>query len=114
MKRIPYPHPALNVQEQIGLLKAKGLLITKTDEIEHWLSHISYFRFKNYSYSFKNYKNAKGNYFPNTSFKMVRDLYTFDRKLRIAVFDAIESIEISVKTHVSNKMSEAHGPHWYL
>lgn len=114
MKKIPYPHPALNVHEQIDLLQAKGLLITEPDVAEHWLSHVSYFRFKNYSYSFKDYKNGGGNYFPGTSFKMVKELYTFDRKLRIAVFDAIENIEISLKTQLSNKMSEAYGPHWYL
>ena len=114
MKKLPYPHPALTVREQIGLLRAKGLLITEADNIEHWLSHTSYFRFKNYSYSFKDYKNAGGNYFPDTSFTMVKDLYAFDRKLRIAVFDAIENIEISVKTHISNIMSNANGAHWYL
>ena len=114
MKKISYPHPSLTVTEQINLLQAKGLLISEPDAAEHWLSHISYFRFKNYSYSFKDYKNAGGNYFPGTSFKTIKDLYAFDKKLRISVFDAIENIEISVKTRISNIMSGAYGPHWYL
>jgi abortive infection bacteriophage resistance protein len=32
----------------------------------------------------------------------------------MAVFEALDNIEISVKTHISNIMSETYGPHWYL
>jgi len=113
-KKIQYKSDALNVEQQVVLLQEKGLIITDPQTAKHWLSHISYFRFKSYSYSFKDYKNANGNYITGTSFEKVRDLYLFDRKLKMIVFAAIENIEISVKTQVSNIMSCAHGPHWYL
>ena len=44
---------------------------------------------------------------------MIRDTYLFDRKLKMILFEALENIEISVKTQLSNIMSIAHGSHWY-
>ena len=112
-EKIPYTSPAINVSQQLSLLKDKGLVISDEQSAEYWLSHISYFRFKQYSYSFKDYHQAEGNYVPGTTFEMIRDLYIFDRRLRMLLFEALENIEISVKTQLSNVMSVAHGPHWY-
>lgn len=80
----------------------------------YWLLHNSYLRFNQYSVEFKDYKNDNGNYIRDTTFEKVRDLYFFDRKLRMTVFEALENIEISIKTYISNIMSKAYGPHWYL
>lgn len=111
-EKIQYTLPALNVHEQIELLLQKGLLINTTKVAEHWLTHNSYYRFRNYSTTFKDYQS--GDYIPNTTFEKVRDLHFFDRKLRMTVFDGIENIEISIKTNISEIMSKAYGPHWYL
>jgi abortive infection bacteriophage resistance protein len=110
--KIPYPHPALDLQEQVHLLMQKGLVITDPSSVMYWLLHNSYFRFKHYSFELKDFDT--GNYIPGTSFEKIRDLYFFDRKLRMMVFEGLENIEISVKTHISNIMSKAHGPYWYL
>jgi len=113
-KKSQYKSAPLNIDEQISLLKGKGLIIEDIQAAKQWLSHVSYFRFKQYSYSFKDYKNADGNYIFGSSFETVRDLYAFDRKLKMIVFTAIENIEVSVKTQVSNILSCKHGSHWYL
>ena len=114
IRKIPYTHPALDIHEQIELLGQKGLLITDQSAVMYWLLHNSYLRFNQYSVEFKDYQNANGNYIQDTTFEKVRDLYFFDRKLRMTVFEALENIEISIKTYISNIMSKAHGPHWYL
>lgn len=113
--KIPYKEkqPPLGISEQLDLLAGKGLVIQDRPLAEKWLSHISYFRFKQYSYSFKDYHTADGNYFKDTTFEMVRDLYQFDKKLRMIVFEALEAIEVSIKTTISNIMSGANGTHWY-
>ena len=113
-KKIPYSNPALTIDQQVTLLKEKELIVADEQSASFWLSHISYFRFKQYSYSFKDYENHDGHYIEGTTFEMIRDLYTFDRKLRMILFEAIENIEISVKTAISNIMTIAHGPHWYM
>ena len=40
------------------------------------------------------------------------NLYKFDRKLRLLVFDAIERIEISLRTQIIYQLSHKYGPHW--
>lgn len=112
--KIEYTHPSLSVQEQIDLLLAKGLIIADKTTAEDFLSHVSYFRFKNYSWSFKDYTNNNGNYIANTRFEQVMNLYLFDRKLKLILFSAIENIEVSVKTQLSNIMAVTHGSHWYM
>lgn len=41
-------------------------------------------------------------------------LYTFDRKLRLLIFDAVEKIEIALRTQIIYHWATAHGSHWHL
>jgi len=42
------------------------------------------------------------------------ETYKFDRKLRLLTLDAIERIEVAMRTAVSNTMSMTHGAHWFM
>lgn len=55
-----------------------------------------------------------GNFHPNTTFENIIDLYLFDRDLKLIIFDAIETIEVALRTQISNRMSCKFGSHWYL
>jgi abortive infection bacteriophage resistance protein len=109
-----YNQPSLTVEQQLELLISKGLVISNKEFALSWLSNVSYFRLKTYSYFFKDYQNSNGNFIPDTSFEDIINLYTFDRKLKLIIFDAIEAIEIAVRTRISNTMSCKYGSHWYL
>ena len=109
-----YSQPSLSVEEQLELLLSKGLTITDKDFAISWLSNVSYFRLKTYSYFFKDYQKDNGNFIPETSFEDIVNLYSFDRRLKLIIFDAIEAIEIAVRTRISNTMSYKYGAHWYL
>ncbi|MCZ6804432.1 MAG: Abi family protein [Proteobacteria bacterium] len=50
----------------------------------------------------------------NTKFEDVLELYVFDRELRLLVLDAIERIEVAMRSYLNNHMSLTYGPHWYL
>jgi abortive infection bacteriophage resistance protein len=104
-------HP-LTIPEQIILLQEKGLTILPENNAEHWLSHIGYFRLKNYTNKFKNPQT--GDFVANSTFEQVINLYLFDRDLRFVLFDAIETIEIAIKALMSNSVANIHGPHWYM
>lgn len=41
------------------------------------------------------------------------DLYRFDRKLRLLIFDAIERIEIGLRTQLIYQLSQKYGSHWH-
>lgn len=51
---------------------------------------------------------------PNTYFEDILDRYTFDRHLRLILFDAIERIEIALRTKMIYHLSMAYGGLWYL
>lgn len=108
-----YKQLPLTVDQQIELLKEKKLIIEDEDRARYWLSHVSYYRLKNYTFSFKDI-NDNNNFIPNTSFDQVVNLYLFDRKLKLIIFDGLEAIEVAIKTMLSNTLSNAHGAHWYL
>lgn len=50
---------------------------------------------------------------PNSYFEAVIDRYNFDRHLRLILFDAIERIEIALRTQMIHHLSLDHGPLWY-
>lgn len=42
----------------------------------------------------------------------VYNLYVFDRKLRLLVFDAIERLEVAIRTQIIYQLSHKYGSHW--
>jgi abortive infection bacteriophage resistance protein len=40
-------------------------------------------------------------------------LYIFDRKLRLILLDAVERIEVALRTHLTHRLSEQYGPFGY-
>lgn len=47
-----------------------------------------------------------------TTWKDIYNLYVFDRKLRLLVFDAIEKIEVAVRCQIVYQLSHRYGSHW--
>jgi len=103
--------PALPISDQIILLRSRGLTIPDSSRTERYLKTIGYYRLSAYYIPFQKHKDI---FDSGTTFDHILDLYIADRKLRILVMDALERIEISARTSISNVMSEQLGPHWYL
>ncbi|MBN8678207.1 MAG: Abi family protein [Chitinophagales bacterium] len=108
-----YRKPSLAITDQIRLLQSRGLNIPDIQKAEHYLSHISYYRLRAYTYPLQNNANPNHPFLPNVEFEHVLDLYRFDRRLRIIVFDAIERIEIAFRTQIIYHFSQAHGAHFF-
>ncbi len=53
-----YKKNATTVEQQIALLKERGLLINPEDNAAHWLSHISYYRLGEYWHSMQEQKRG--------------------------------------------------------
>jgi abortive infection bacteriophage resistance protein len=102
--------PVLSVAKQIELLKSRGLAVNDSSLAAHYLQYIGYYRFSGYLYPFR---QADENYADGTSFEQVLDLYIFDRKLRLLTFDAIERIEVALRSCMTSVVGEAYGAHWF-
>ncbi len=103
---------ALTIQQQIEQLKGRGLIITDEDEADHYLSHISYYRLAGYWWPMQADKE-KHIFKANSRFADVIALYSFDRELRLLLFDVIEKIEISLRTKLVYHLSHEYGPWWF-
>lgn len=110
-----FQKPPFSIEEQLKLLSSRGLIIQDVASATHYLKFISYYRFCGYAIEFEDAPlNNEKRYRSGTTFEQVLDCYIFDRKLRLLVIDAIERIEVSIRTVISNELSIKYGAHWYL
>lgn len=100
----------LSFTDQITLLKSRDLLIADEPKALSYLQEISYYRLSAY---FLPYQIAKNKFEKDTSFDQIIKTYSFDRDLRLLVFDCIERIEIAIRTQFIYQMALNHNDsHW--
>ena len=76
------------------------------------MSHISYYRLGEYWHSMQ-YDKERHLFKENSRFSNVIALYSFDRELRILLFDVIEKLEISLRTKLIYHLSHEVDPWWF-
>lgn len=124
--------PWLSAQDQLALLKQRGLLIDDDAQAESFLLRLGYYRFSGYAYPLRqradyqsclfdsNNPNPTGeqkklfkprhevydNFVPCVHFEHIAQLYVFDKKLRLIVADALERIEISIRSQIASQLGQ--------
>jgi abortive infection bacteriophage resistance protein len=109
-----YNKPSLTIAEQIIALKKKGLIIKDDAFAESCLSNISYYRLRAYTYPFQDNTDPDHPFIVEVTFEEIIELYKFDHKLRLLLFDAIEKIEIAFRTQIIYQWAIAYGSHWQI
>lgn len=107
-----YTKEPLPIAQQIKALREKGLHIKDEAFAAHWLSRVSYYRLRAYTYPFQDNKDPKHPFTHQVNLEQIIGLYNFDRELRVLVFDAIERIEIALRTQIIYQFSLNYGSHW--
>lgn len=94
-------------QDLIPLLKSRGLAISDEQKAISYLTNVGYYRLSAYCYPLL--KDPKSNhiYKDRAMFDLVINMYRFDRKLRILLFNEIEKIEVAIRSAMSNWISDA-------
>jgi Abi-like protein len=100
-------------EQLITLLKSRGLHINDEAQAKKTLQYIGYYRFSGYAYPFLIDKQQHI-FKSGISFQDIVDCYTFDREFRLLLSDALERIEIAIRTAISDYMSQNINPHWFL
>jgi hypothetical protein len=109
-----YAKPALTEDALAERLRERGLHIADDDRCRRYLRHIGYYRLSPYTIPFQ-VRGQNHAFRAGADFDAVLDLYVFDRKLRLLVLDALERIEVALRSSLTDHMSLAHGgPHWYV
>lgn len=112
---VKYVKPPLTYKEQVALLESRGMVIVNEMRVERHLASISYYRLSAYMLPFKQKENGviSERFREGVTWDMVYDLYVFDRKLRILVFDAIERLEVAFRSQIIYQLSHKYGAHWH-
>lgn len=108
-----YTKPPLSVQEQIILLQSRGLIVSDAVSAEQFLGNVSYYRFAAYLLPLQLPPKTHHTYKVGSTFEQAAALYTFDSRLRTIIFDAMELVEIAVRTQIIYQYALKHGSHWY-
>lgn len=110
MAKKVYAKPPLTYQDQVQTWVNRGLQVPDPLRAQSYLSHISYYRLSAYCLPFQ---TVKDKFNKNTTFDDVLSLYMFDRELRLLILDAIERIEIGLRTQIIYQLAHKHGSHWH-
>ena len=113
MTKPAYNKPAMSLPDQLTLLKSRGMLIADDGRATHYLGVINYYRLAAYWLPYEA-DHANHRFKPGTQFEHVLGDYSFDRELRLLINDAIERIEVAMRTQVAYQLSLKYGPHFFL
>lgn len=97
----PFDKPALSVEQQLELLKQRGLHITNDDRAMRFLEVVTLFRLSPYMRPFQE-PDPEHTFKPGSTLKAIVDIYRFDGSLRRIIMDAIERVEVAVRATISN------------
>lgn len=104
---------ALTLEQQLNRWKSRGLQINDQPHALRYLNDIGYYRFSFYTKPFQT-NSSTHDFKDGTTFNDILALYIFDRQLRVLMIDAIERIEVSIRTRLGNHMAVKYNdPFWY-
>ena len=89
--------PYLTIDEQLELLKSRGLFIESDNDAKMVLSKFNYYRLSGYMLTLK--KNEQ--FYDDATFDGVMQIYNFDRELKNLLLLWLEDVEISLRTHIA-------------
>jgi abortive infection bacteriophage resistance protein len=107
---VKYEKKALSFEQQADLLLDRGLSADR-DQLIRRLRATSYFRLSGYLYPYR--QPESDNYLPGTTLDQIWKLYSFDQRLRTLLLDAIEAIEVYVRTQLAYHFAHDYGPFAY-
>jgi abortive infection bacteriophage resistance protein len=82
-------------------------------QAEFYLQHLNYYRLGAYWLPFES-DHTTHVFRSGTKFEEVLSLYVFDRELRLLMLDAIERVEVSIRSQWAYQIAHLHNPHGHL
>lgn len=98
------------IEEQIELLRSRGLTINDESQAMDFLLHNNYYRISGYSLTLR--KNDV--FSKSATFQNIIDIYNFDHELRHIILQYLEVIEVNIKSVYVYEFTKVHGPTAYL
>ena len=106
--------------EQIALLRERGMRVHDDEWASELLSAVGYSRLSGYFYGFREFppnqeeatdiwQTRLSTFIPGTDLQSVNEIYEFDRRVRMRIFDGIEKFEIALRFTIGHLVAQG-GP----
>lgn len=111
---------ATTLDQQIVLLRNRGVIITNEEKAKECLLDIGYYRLCSYLFPFEKtypkYNNRTHEVVEGTQLRDAVALYYFDFDLRIILIRYITRIEVAIRTYITYSLSNkyAYSPTWFV
>lgn len=110
---VAYTKPWMSIEQQISQLQDRGLIVEDTAVATQLLEEVGYYRLTGYLYPARQSETIikedgrpgiriLSSYRAGTRLEHAADLISFDRELRLHVLEAVERIEVSLRTQVGH------------
>lgn len=113
-----YQKPPLLHSDLLSRFAERGLIIPDTERAIRYLCHISYFRLSGYGLAYEEFgenQERLHRFREGSSFDDLLRAYVIDRRMRVMAIDAIERIEVAIRSTINHEMSCRYvDSHWYL
>lgn len=114
MTKVIYPKSYSSPSDLVELLKSRGLSIEDESKAKSYLKNISYFRLSAYCHPLLEIPKENHQYKKGSTFLQILNLYRFDRKLRLLIFNEIEKIEVAIRSIIVNTACEHFGSVFWM
>lgn len=111
---------AYTIDQQIARLKSNGMAFDNEEKAKEILLDVGYYRlgfyFFPYEIKFPCLEHRDHKLKPGTTFKSVYDLYEFDTRLRRLLLNALDRIEVNIRTKIIYHISLRYidDPCWFV
>ena len=107
--RKPFQKPPLTLEDQISLLKDRGLLIDNDDDAVRLLSNVNYYHLEGYWYPFYDKEKEAHVFYENIHLDQIISHYEFDWELKSIVFPGLYRIEVAFRTQFAYWIAMEYG-----
>lgn len=96
-----YSKTPITIEQQVQLLKERGLIVRNDDECAHFLRNVSYYRLGWYC---KDHQDPKSDHFrQGVTFEKIKTIYITDQRLRNLIAESVDRIEVALRSMLVNE-----------
>ena len=114
--KIPYKKPWIDIPDQVARLQFRGLVVSDVSGAAQFIRFVNYYRFSGFCLRFQAWDSTLNDrrFVAGTRFEDVVDLYCFDAMLRDIISDALEAVEISLRSSMAFHFGRSFGAFGHL
>lgn len=109
-----YSKPHLTYEQQIAMLRSRGLGIPDEESAVRLLQQVGYYRLTGYWYPYREMndpevaaalgRRRRDQFVPDVTLDHVQEIFEFDRQLRLLCLDGLERFEIALRAAIAYEL----------